>query len=60
MSVLDASEIMELIPNRYPILFMDKVDELILVSQLLLRRTSRLTRSFSKAIFLATPLCPAF
>ena len=28
MSVLEASEIMQLIPNRYPILFMDRVDEL--------------------------------
>lgn len=28
MSVLNASEIMELIPNRYPILYMDYVDEI--------------------------------
>jgi 3-hydroxymyristoyl/3-hydroxydecanoyl-(acyl carrier protein) dehydratases len=28
MSLLDTTEIMQLIPNRYPILFMDKVDEL--------------------------------
>ncbi|HJD98851.1 MAG TPA: 3-hydroxyacyl-[acyl-carrier-protein] dehydratase FabZ, partial [Levilactobacillus brevis] len=28
MSVLTAAEIMTLIPNRYPILFMDRVDEL--------------------------------
>ncbi|MGO3286844.1 MAG: 3-hydroxyacyl-ACP dehydratase FabZ, partial [Pediococcus acidilactici] len=28
MSILNAAEIMELIPNRYPILFMDYVDEL--------------------------------
>lgn len=39
MSVLDAAEIMDLIPNRYPILFMDKVDELNLVSQLFVPRT---------------------
>ncbi len=29
MSVLDASDIMKLIPNRYPMLFMDKVDEMV-------------------------------
>ena len=29
MSVLTAQEVMEIIPNRYPIFFIDKVEELI-------------------------------
>lgn len=55
--VLSATEVMDLIPNRYPICYIDYVDVLEPGKKLLQLKTSRLMKTFFKAIFQIIQLC---
>ena len=58
MSVLDASDIMKLIPNRYPILFMDKVDELVPDESITVTKNVTINEEFFQGHFPGNPLMP--
>lgn len=58
MSVLDASEIMELIPNRYPILFMDRVDELNPGESIICTKNVTINEEFFQGHFPGNPVMP--
>lgn len=55
MSVLEASEIMQLIPNRYPILFMDRVDELNPGESIVVTKNVTINESFFQGHFPGNP-----
>ncbi|MCF7523540.1 3-hydroxyacyl-ACP dehydratase FabZ [Levilactobacillus brevis] len=57
MSVLTSAEIMTLIPNRYPILFMDRVDELNPGESITCTKNVTINEEFFKAIF-GNPVMP--
>lgn len=56
---MTATEVMEVIPNRYPIMFIDYVDE-ISENKILATKTLQLTKKFLMGISLATQLSQAF
>ena len=58
MSVLNASEIMELIPNRYPILFMDYVDELNPGESIIATKNVTINEEFFQGHFPGNPVMP--
>ncbi|GAY73210.1 3-hydroxyacyl-ACP dehydratase FabZ [Lentilactobacillus kosonis] len=58
MSVLDTSEIMDLIPNRYPILFMDKVDELNPGKSITVTKNVTINEEFFQGHFPGNPVMP--
>ncbi|WP_283679095.1 3-hydroxyacyl-ACP dehydratase FabZ [Lentilactobacillus sp. Marseille-Q4993] len=58
MSVLDTSEIMDLIPNRYPILFMDKVDELNPGESIVVTKNVTINEEFFQGHFPGNPVMP--
>ncbi|CAM3096533.1 3-hydroxyacyl-ACP dehydratase FabZ [Lactiplantibacillus plajomi] len=58
MSVLEASEIMKLIPNRYPILFMDRVDELTPGESIVVTKNVTINESFFQGHFPGNPVMP--
>ena len=58
MSVLEASEIMQLIPNRYPILFMDRVDELNPGESIVVTKNVTINESFFQGHFPGNPVMP--
>ena len=58
MSVLDAAEIMDLIPNRYPILFMDKVDELNPGESIVCTKNVTINEEFFQGHFPQYPVMP--
>ncbi|KRM09911.1 3-hydroxyacyl-ACP dehydratase FabZ [Paucilactobacillus suebicus] len=58
MSTLDVSEIMDLIPNRYPILFMDKVDELNPGESIVVTKNVTINEEFFQGHFPGNPVMP--
>lgn len=58
MSVLDVTEIMELIPNRYPILFMDRVDELNPGESITVTKNVTINEEFFNGHFPGNPVMP--
>ncbi|AEV94432.1 3-hydroxyacyl-ACP dehydratase FabZ [Pediococcus claussenii] len=58
MSVLNATEIMELIPNRYPILFMDYVDELVPDESIIATKNVTINEEFFQGHFPGNPVMP--
>ncbi|HBQ43981.1 MAG TPA: 3-hydroxyacyl-[acyl-carrier-protein] dehydratase FabZ, partial [Lactobacillus acetotolerans] len=58
MSVLDASDIMKLIPNRYPMLFMDKVDEMVPDESITVTKNVSINEQFFQGHFPGNPVMP--
>lgn len=58
--LMNATEIMEMIPNRYPICFIDYVDEIIPEKKSLQPKTLRSMKNFSKDISLEIQQCQVF
>ena len=52
MSVLTAQEVMEIIPNRYPIFFIDKVEELIPGEKVVAIKNVTINENFFQGHFL--------
>ena len=50
MHVLDAAEIMQLIPNRYPILYMDYVDELTPGESIVATKNVTINENFGRTV----------
>lgn len=58
MAVLNATEIMQLIPNRYPILYMDYVDEMIPGESLIATKNVTINEQFFQGHFPGNPVMP--
>ncbi|PMD73038.1 3-hydroxyacyl-ACP dehydratase FabZ [Companilactobacillus nuruki] len=58
MSLLNVSEIMELIPNRYPILFIDKVDSLEDGQSITCTKNVTINEEFFRGHFPGNPVMP--
>ena len=58
MSVLTAQEVMELIPNRYPIFFIDYVDELIPGEHVVATKNVTINEDFFQGHFPGNPTMP--
>lgn len=58
MHVLDAAEIMQLIPNRYPILYMDYVDELTPGESIVATKNVTINENFFQGHFPGNPVMP--
>ncbi|GAK31673.1 3-hydroxydecanoyl-[acyl-carrier-protein] dehydratase [Weissella oryzae SG25] len=58
MAVLNATEIMQLIPNRYPILYMDYVDEMIPDDRLIATKNVTINEQFFQGHFPGNPVMP--
>ena len=56
--IMDAQEIMELIPNRYPICYIDYVEELILGEKVTAVKNVTINESFFKGHFPNNPVMP--
>ncbi|WKF84908.1 3-hydroxyacyl-ACP dehydratase FabZ [Lacticaseibacillus pantheris] len=58
MAVMDAQTIMQLIPNRYPILFMDYVDELNPGESIIATKNVTINEQFFQGHFPGNPVMP--
>lgn len=58
MSVLTAQEVMEIIPNRYPIFFIDKVEELIPGEKVVAIKNLTINEHFFQGHFPGEPVMP--
>lgn len=58
MTVLTAQEVMELIPNRYPIFFIDKVEELIPGEKVVAIKNVTINEHFFQGHFPGEPVMP--
>ena len=58
MSLLETAEIMQLIPNRYPILFMDRVDELEPCESIVVTKNVTINEEFFQGHFPGNPVMP--
>ena len=58
MKVMDAAEIMELIPNRYPICYIDYVDELVSGKKIIATKNVTINEAFFRGHFPKTPVMP--
>ncbi|MDE1547868.1 3-hydroxyacyl-ACP dehydratase FabZ [Jeotgalibaca caeni] len=58
MSLLSAQEVMELIPNRYPIFFIDKVEELIPGEKVVCYKNVTINEPFFQGHFPGEPVMP--
>ena len=58
LAILSAQEIMELIPNRYPILFMDYVDELEPGESIVATKNVTINEEFFQGHFPGNPVMP--
>lgn len=58
MSVLNTTEIMDLIPNRYPILYIDKVDELIPGEKVVATKNVTINENYFQGHFPGNPVMP--
>ncbi|MBM7543514.1 3-hydroxyacyl-[acyl-carrier-protein] dehydratase [Weissella beninensis] len=58
MPVLNAQEIMELIPNRYPILYMDYVDEMVPGKSIVATKNVTINEQFFQGHFPGNPVMP--
>jgi len=58
MSILNATEIMEIIPNRYPIFFIDSVDELEPGKRVVATKNVTINEEFFQGHFPGEPVMP--
>ncbi len=58
MSILSAQEVMEIIPNRYPIFFIDKVEELIPGEKIVAIKNVTINEDFFQGHFPGEPVMP--
>lgn len=58
MSLLNAQEIMDIIPNRYPIFFIDAVDELEPGKRIVCRKNVTINEEFFQGHFPGEPVMP--
>lgn len=58
MSILTAQEVMEIIPNRYPIFFIDGVDELEPGERIVCRKNVTINEAFFQGHFPGEPVMP--
>lgn len=58
MSVLNTTEIMDLIPNRYPILYIDKVDELVPDEKIVATKNVTINENYFQGHFPGNPVMP--
>ena len=58
MSVLTAQEVMDIIPNRYPIFFIDKVEELIPGEKVVAIKNVTINEHFFQGHFPGEPVMP--
>jgi 3-hydroxyacyl-[acyl-carrier-protein] dehydratase len=58
LAVLNATEIMQLIPNRYPILYMDYVDEMVPGESLIATKNVTINEQFFQGHFPGNPVMP--
>lgn len=58
MSLLNAQEIMDIIPNRYPIFFIDAVDELDPGKRIVCRKNVTINEEFFQGHFPGEPVMP--
>lgn len=58
MSVLNSQEVMDLIPNRYPIFFIDKVEELIPGEKVVAIKNVTINEPFFQGHFPGEPVMP--
>ena len=58
LQVLNAQEIMDLIPNRYPILYMDYVDEMEPGKSIIVTKNVTINEQFFQGHFPGNPVMP--
>lgn len=58
MKIMDAQEIMDLIPNRYPIIYIDYVDELDPGKRIVATKNVTINESFFEGHFPGNPVMP--
>ena len=58
MKVMDAQEIMDMIPNRYPICYIDYVDELVPGEEITATKNVTINESFFRGHFPKEPVMP--
>ncbi|UQS87435.1 3-hydroxyacyl-ACP dehydratase FabZ [Nicoliella spurrieriana] len=58
MAVLDITEIMDLIPNRYPILYIDRVDELVPDEKIVATKNVTINENYFQGHFPGNPVMP--
>lgn len=58
MKVMDAQEIMDMIPNRYPICYIDYVDELVSGEEITATKNVTINESFFRGHFPNNPVMP--
>ncbi len=58
MSLLSAQEVMDIIPNRYPIFFIDKVEELIPGEHIVCYKNVTINEPFFQGHFPGEPVMP--
>jgi len=56
--VMTAQEVMEVIPNRYPMFFVDKVDELVLEEKIVATKNVAANESYFQGHFPGNPIMP--
>lgn len=58
VKIMDAQEIMDLIPNRYPICYIDYVDELIAGQKIVATKNVTINEAFFRGHFPGNPVMP--
>jgi 3-hydroxyacyl-[acyl-carrier-protein] dehydratase len=58
VSVLNTTEIMDLIPNRFPILYIDKVDELVPGEKIVATKNVTINENYFQGHFPGNPVMP--
>ncbi|USS88870.1 MULTISPECIES: 3-hydroxyacyl-ACP dehydratase FabZ [Fructilactobacillus] len=58
MAVMNAKEIMDLIPNRYPILFIDRVDEMTPGESIVATKNVTINEEYFQGHFPGNPVMP--
>lgn len=58
MSALNTTEIMDLIPNRFPILYIDKVDELVPGEKIVATKNVTINENYFQGHFPGNPVMP--
>ena len=58
VAIMDAQEIMDMIPNRYPICYIDYVDELVPGERIIATKNVTINESFFRGHFPGNPVMP--
>ncbi|MHA3225651.1 3-hydroxyacyl-ACP dehydratase FabZ [Globicatella sulfidifaciens] len=58
MTILTAQQVMDIIPNRYPICFIDAVDELVPGEKIVCRKNVTINEQFFQGHFPGEPVMP--